>query len=446
MYAIIDVETTGFSPKTDKITEIAILLHDGKKVVEKYHKLINPERKVPYRITQITGITDSMLMEAPRFFEVAKDIIKLTEDTIIVGHNVAFDMGFLKAEFNEFHFPFERKILCTVNMSRKLIPGQPSYSLGKLTANLGIAHSQKHRAMGDAEATTLLFEQLLDIDPELQGQAGKAIPSALDAEIIKALPHKTGVYYFTNMDKDIIYVGKSINIHNRIVQHLNNHDTRKAIEMKNHIADIHFTLTGSELVSLLLESEEIKVRMPIYNRAQRRNSFHYGLFSRFDLHGYIELYIDKVEEMSRPITSFSSRREAYDFVHMLIEEYELCQKLCSVYDTQTSCFNHQIKKCNGACIQEESPEDYNERVQMAMDRLRLQHENFFVIDKGRKAGERSVVKVENSTYRGFGYCKDKDITKMDKLHTCIESRMHNRDTQSIIRGYLQRNKMELIIY
>lgn len=209
MYAIIDVETTGFSPKTDKITEIAILIHDGERVVERYHKLVNPERKVPYRITQITGITDAMLMDAPRFFEVAKDIIQLTEDMTIVGHNVAFDMGFLKAEFNEFHFPFERKTLCTVRMARKLIPGQPSYSLGKLTKNLGIVHNQKHRAMGDAEATTILFEQLLRIDPELQGQAGKALPAALDAEKIKALPHKTGVYYFTNTQGEIIYVGKA---------------------------------------------------------------------------------------------------------------------------------------------------------------------------------------------------------------------------------------------
>ena len=138
MYAILDIETTGLSPSAEKITEIAIYIHDGKKVVESFSTLINPEKKIPYRIIQITGINNQMVESAPKFYEVAKKIVELTDNKIVVGHNVRFDYGFIRNEFKSLGFDFQRKTIDTVKLSRKLIPGKLSYSLGKLCQSLGI--------------------------------------------------------------------------------------------------------------------------------------------------------------------------------------------------------------------------------------------------------------------------------------------------------------------
>lgn len=445
MFAIIDVETTGLSAKSEKITEIAILLHDGKKITEEFQSLVNPEKKIPYRITQITGINNQMVANAPKFYELAKKIIEMTEGRTIVGHNVTFDYNFLRSEFREFEYEFERKTLCTVRNSRKYIKGQASYSLPKLTKSLGIPHTDKHRALGDAKATAFLFDMILDIEPELVSGNQYYIPPALNKEIIDKLPHKTGVYYFLNSEKKIIYVGKSINIHKRILQHLNNHSTRKSVEMINHIADVKYTITGSELIALLLESDEIKTLKPVYNRAQRRSVFTHGLFTRINKEGYFELYTDKIEELGKPITSFHSREIAKEFLLKMVEEYELCQKLAGLYKTDGACFDYQIHKCKGACIGNESPEDYNKRVVMAMDRLQFQHKNFYVLDKGREAGERAIIQVKDSVYQGFGYIKDYEIGDKAILSNSIQSMKNNKDTQSIIRSFLNHHRMDLII-
>ncbi len=445
MFAIIDVETTGLSSKSEKITEIAILLHDGKKVTEEFHSLINPEKKIPYRITQITGINNQMVAGAPKFFELAKKIIEMTEGRTIVGHNVTFDYNFLRSEFREFEYEFERKTLCTVRNSRKYIKGQPSYSLGKLTKSLGIPHTDKHRALGDAKATAHLFDILLATHPDLAEGKSFYLPPALDKNIIDKLPHKTGVYYFLNSEKEIIYVGKSINIHKRILQHLNNHSTRKSVEMINHIADVKYTITGSELVALLLESDEIKKLKPIYNRAQRRNIFTHGLFARINKEGYYELFTNKIEALSKPLTSFQSREAAKEFVFNLVESYELCQKLSGLYKTDGACFDYQIHKCNGACIGKERPEEYNKRVMMALDRLQFQHQNFFVLDKGRKAGERAAIYIKDSVYQGFGFIAENKLGDKEALKECIIKMKNNKDTQNIIRSFLNHHPMDLLI-
>ncbi len=445
MFAVIDIETTGLSARNEKITEIAILLHDGNKITKEYHTLINPEKKIPWRITQLTGIDNKMLSNAPKFFEVAKDIIELTEGRTIVGHNVSFDYNFLRAEFREFDYNFERKTLCTVKNSRRLIKGQPSYSLGKLTRALGLPHEMKHRALGDARATALLLDMLLEMEPELAGKSPYYLPPALDKEILENLPRKTGVYYFLNARNEIIYVGKSIDIHKRVLQHLNNHSTHKGIEMINHIADVKYEICGSELVALLLESDEIKRLKPIYNRAQRRSIFNSGLFSKVNDKGYFELYISGIEAMDRPLTSFHSRDAAKEFLFRLIEEYELCQKLCGLYKSEGACFDYQIHKCKGACIGKESPEEYNKRVLMAMDRLQFQHPDFYILDKGRKAGEKSIISIKNGVYRGFGFLPESQSGDRKALEKCILPRANNKDTRQIIRSYLNSHRMDLLI-
>ncbi|MGD9930193.1 MAG: PolC-type DNA polymerase III [Mangrovibacterium sp.] len=161
MYCIIDIETTGQSLKEGKITEIAIYKHNGLEIVDSFATLINPECHIPYFITKLTGIDNEMVADAPKFYEVAKTIVELTAGSIFVAHNVLFDYRFVREEFNRLGYDYKRKTMCTVKLSRKYLPGHPSYSLGKICHDLNIRIEGRHRAAGDAFATVKLFELIL---------------------------------------------------------------------------------------------------------------------------------------------------------------------------------------------------------------------------------------------------------------------------------------------
>lgn len=167
MYAIIDIETTGGSPRLEKITEIAICLHDGEKITGEYVSLVNPERNIPYFITNLTGITNEMVEDAPRFFEIAKVIVEMTEGRTFVAHNARFDYSFIRQEFKSLGFNFRRNIIDTVALSRKLLPGHRSYSLSSICKDLKIMINGRHRAAGDALATVKLLEILMAKDREM---------------------------------------------------------------------------------------------------------------------------------------------------------------------------------------------------------------------------------------------------------------------------------------
>lgn len=443
LYAIIDIETTGLSPAREKITEIAIVLHDGEKITHEFSTLINPEKKIPYRITQMTGINNSMVKNGPKFYEVAKQIVELTQDRIIVGHNVRFDYGFIRAEFNSLGYDFQRSTLDTVKLSRKLIPGKRSYGLGKLCASLGIENRARHRALGDALATTELFELLLSIENHPEELNLKGMSASINQSLVEGLPQQAGVYYFYDHSDKLIYVGKSINIHDRVLSHLNNNQHKKAIEMKNAIARVDYKITGSELAALLLESSEIKKHQPLYNRAQRRTYFNYGLYSFIDDEGYVNLKLMKIIDELNPIYTYSSLHEGKEHVTNLTERYELCQKLTGLYNTSGACFHYQIHQCNGACIGEEPPETYNERVRQALENYHFEKQNFFVMDTGRTKEEKAVIKVEGGKYRGFGFVQE-DTADLTVLHECIDFYNDNREVRQIINSFLKKNKVKVV--
>ena len=443
MYAIIDIETTGVSYKSGKVTEIAILIHDGKKVVEEFTTLINPEQRIPYRIQQLTGINDRMVENAPKFFEVAKKIVEMTEDRVFVAHSVSFDYNFIRQEFKSLGYEFNCEKLCTVKLSRKLIPGRRSYSLGKLCDELGIGNPHRHRAYGDASATVKLFEMLLSIDPNPTEISLQGLNSSLKPESIKKLPEEAGVYFFLDDNHNIIYIGKSLNIKSRVMSHLSNNTTKRALEMKNKVAEIDYEITGSELIALLLESHEIAKHLPVYNRAQRRTMFNHGLFYQVDEDGYICFRIGRLDkdESETPLTTFNSQMAAKNFLFAVAEEFQLCQKLCSLYTAKNSCFQYKIKECLGACIGEESPADYNARARKLVEKYLYKNENFLVIDKGRTDDEWSVVHIENCRYMGFGFT-EKDIDGFDELSMfmdCVKPYIENKHVHSIIRSYIAKH-------
>lgn len=465
MYAIIDIETTGGQPAQDKITEIAIFIHDGNQVVEQYHSLINPQRPIPFFITQLTGITDDMVKDAPKFYEVAKDIVQITEGRIFVAHNVRFDYSFLKKEFSDLGFNFQRKTLCTVRLSRSLIPGLPSYSLGKLCQSINIDLKMRHRAIGDAEATTELFDRLLKINPgEMQASGDSQetrkklissavktslLPPAISREQVDALPDQAGVYYFHDSEGEVIYVGKSINIRKRIIQHFNiDYKSHKSIEFKNRIADITYELTGSELVALLYESDLIKKLKPHYNRQQRRSVFSSGIYLYEDQNGYKRLTFEKVNAQRTPLIVLPNHYNSKSFLYHKVEKFQLCQKLCNLYKTQGACFDYQVHRCKGACLGLESPEAYNARVDAAIESFSFEHESFVLVGKGRQENERTVVCVENNRYLGFGYIDDSfSAQTLQDFKEAIKPYQDNKDIQQIIRGYMRtKHQDQLIVF
>jgi len=274
MYAILDIETTGGKYNEEGITEIAIHKFDGRQVVDKFISLINPEREIQPFVVNLTGINSKMLQTAPKFHEVAKRIVEITESTIIVAHNAQFDYRILRTEFRRLGYNFERKTLCTVDLSKKLLPEAPSHSLGKLVRSLGIPVSDRHRANGDALATLKLFKILLtkDLDKTIISEVTREEThgelSHRQLDIVDSIPSETGVYYMHNKDGHVIYMGKSRNMKKSVNQHFTS-DALRARELQKETRKVTFELTGSELIAWLKVSEELRRNAPKYPPLKR---------------------------------------------------------------------------------------------------------------------------------------------------------------------------------
>lgn len=447
MYCILDIETTGGQFNEEGITEIAIYKFDGHEVVDQFISLVNPEIPIQPFVVKLTGINNAMLRSAPKFFEVAKRIIEITEDCIVVAHNAAFDYRILRTEFTRLGYDFKRPTLCTVELSKKLIPDQPSYSLGKLVRALGIPMADRHRASGDAMATVKLFKLLLSKDSEkeiLKSLVKTEIKSGMSPkllDIVEALPTKTGIYYIHNENGDLIYIGKSKNIKKRVNQHFTG-SSSKSKKIQREVFAVTYEETGSELIALLKESEEIKINKPIYNRAQRKSIFQWALYEVLTNDGYLSLQLHKADGRKKEITSFASIQEGKNYLFKITEKYQLCQKINGLYESQNSCFQFKIKECNGACIQAEAPEIYNARVEVYLEEAQFGNQTLVVIDRGRRTEERSAVLIENGIYKGYCfYDLNYQIMNIDILKNLIIPMQNNRDTRTIIQGYLRKNKV-----
>ncbi|KIA98463.1 exonuclease [Flavobacterium sp. KMS] len=452
MYAILDIETTGGQFNEEGITEIAIYKFDGHEVVDQFISLVNPEIPIQPFVVKLTGISNAMLRSAPKFFEVAKRIIEITSDCVIVAHNASFDYRILRTEFRRLGYDFEAKTLCTVELAKKLIPEQPSYSLGKLVRALGIPMADRHRANGDAMATVKLFKMLLEKDTEktiikdfikLEVEKGIA-PKLLD--IVAQAPTKTGVYYIHNESGNLIYIGKSRNIKKRINQHFTGTNT-KSKKIQAEVFTVTYDETGSELIALLKESEEIKVNKPKYNRSQKKTIFPLSLYAEKDKNGYLNLKLQKTDGRKKEITSYGSLQEGKNALFFITDKYKLCQKLTGLYLTKKECFQYKIKECDGACIGEITPEEYNARVQNFITDYSFENKNMILVDRGRTINERSAVLIENGVYKGYAfYDLNYQITNIEILKNIIIPMQNNRDAKSIIQNYMRKSKSLKVIH
>lgn len=451
MYAILDIETTGGKFNEEGITEIAIYRFDGHQVVDQFISLVNPERPIQAFVVGLTGINNDMLRNAPKFYEVAKRIIEITQDCVIVAHNAQFDYRILSLEFDRLGYNFDRKSLCTVALSQELLPGHASYSLGKLVKALGIPITDRHRANGDAMATVKLFKMLLTKDTQktivqasIRANPKRTIDTKLK-NIIQELPSECGVYYMYNVNGKIIYIGKSNNIKKRVTQHFTG-DNRKSKKIQNDVITVTYEITGSELIALLKENEEIKRNKPIYNRALRRTKYKIQLTQFLDENGYINFKLDKADGRKKAITTYSSIAFAKAHLEKITDTYTLCQNKTGLTKSKSNCFKYTIKECEGACIQIETPETYNKRAGDFLKKYSYEKKNILIIDRGREVNERSVVLIEDGVFRGIGfYNLNFQINNLEILKSIITIMDNNRDAQHIIQGYLRTKKVKKVI-
>jgi len=402
MYAIVDIETTGGYAAAYGITEVAVYIHDGKRVVKHFETLINPQQNIPQYITALTGIDNSMVATAPVFEEIAPTLYELLNEHIFVAHNVNFDYSFIKHHLKAAGFELTARKLCTVRLGRKVFPGLPSYSLGNLCRSLQLPIENRHRAGGDAKATVKLFEYYLangadtHIEQMLKKSSGEQwLPMQLTKADILQLPAGPGVYYFHDAKDKIIYVGKAINIKKRVSSHFTHNDAdRKRQNFLRIICKITFKECATELEAIVLESTEIKRLWPKYNYSQKQPAQKFALYMFEDNRGYLRLAIDKKKKNLAQLYSFNLLHEGLVMLKKMIEEFELHEKLCFIDKTPFSDNDYAAL---------ESAVSYNEKIKNAIKALEDKLPTFAVMDKGIKAAEKLCLLIERGSFWGMGY-------------------------------------------
>lgn len=438
-YAIVDIETTGGNAGGSRITEIAVIIHNGKEVTDRWETLVNPQQHIPLYITALTGISNEMVYEAPLFQDIAKELFNLLSNRIFVAHNVNFDYSFVRHQLEEAGFKFTAPKLCTVRAARKIKPGLPSYSLGNLCRFLDISLENRHRAGSDADATAVLLSLLLKNDGEGEIQkmikktaADQRLPANLSPEDFERLPEKPGVYYFYNQQKKVIYVGKAVNIKRRVASHFTGH---KITPQRQHfLRDIHgisFEVCATQLMALLLECTEIQKLWPIYNKALKRFEPKFGLFEYTARNGYRYLAVGKVSKQQPCIEFFGTVNECINLLRSLQEKFNLDYRFCKYAVT--------VEK-EGILVQDLSdlPEVdfHNLQVQKAVDSITENKASFYIKDKGRNADECSFVYVEQGHFNGMGYISNEAVVKdAEQLKDFLTRYKSNSYIMQLISAY-----------
>lgn len=452
MYCIVDIETTGNGIKGNKITEISIFKYDGARIIDEFTSLVNPECEIPYFITGLTGIDNALVRNAPTIADIAPNILSFTEGTIFVAHSVNFDYNVLKNEFKELGLSFVRKKLCTVRLSRTVFPGYRSYSLGKLCSTLSIPLENRHRARGDAHATVLLFQKILNT-PKIEETLKKFLnarsqeatfPPSLPKTHYENLPEKTGIYLFKNAKGEIIYAGKAKNIKKRVLGHFYD-KSEKEIQMCRHTEQIDYELAGNELVAFLMESYAIKHYYPVYNRAQKKKVPAYAIFNYEDRDGILHLAFNKIKNVPRPLTTLYSITECREFLEIICSSYGLCAKYCHLQEGISYCSHFRIPQCDGICRGKEAVEDYNKKAHDAVNYITNNKDNFMIREKGRDAMEDALVIVQDGQYYGYGFVpKETEVRSLQDVLAFVIPQKETLETKRLVASYALKNQGKLI--
>jgi DNA polymerase-3 subunit epsilon len=454
LFAVVDVETTGGGMTGNRLTEICVVLMRGFEIIAKYSTLINPEINIPVYITALTGIDNNLVGDAPKFHEVAKKIEEFTRGAIFVAHNVNFDYNVLHNEFKELGFEFTRKKLCTVRLSRKLIPGLSSYSLGKLCDSINIPIIDRHRAEGDTDATVILFQRLLSLDTDwevirsfLHARSKEAtLPPHISSEQIRELPETPGIYLFKDKQHKVIYAGKAINIRKRVISHFYDKMT-KEYQLGQETYYIDYETTGNELMALLLEAEHIRKHYPKFNRAQKRPGMVYQIISYINQLGIIQLALGKTKMTLDSVCTFYNRATATEKLEQLCDLFKLCPRFCTLQSNIEVCSHYRIRNCEGICDGSELVQDYNKKVKAAIASLSSETQSYVIREKGRHFKEEAFVLIKKGRYQGFGFVDvDVQIADVEDYEPFLKLQEATYHTNKILSNYLRKKGKTKILF
>ncbi|MDX8126044.1 exonuclease domain-containing protein [Methylomonas sp. OY6] len=382
--AFVDLETTGATATKDRITEIGIVLVDEDGVRE-WNQLVNPQTRIPLFIEQMTGISNEMVAQMPSFAQVAGEVAELLEGRLFIAHNARFDYGFLKNEFSRLDMSFRPQVLCTVKLSRALYPQYHRHNLDSLIERHGLQAKDRHRALADAQLIHQFWTQACEqfseavVDQAAQRLVGRSsLPSNIDPNLIHDLPETPGVYLFYGENDLPLYIGKSVNIRNRVLAHFGaDHKNSKEMSLAQQLRRIDWIETAGELGALLLEARLIKEKTPVHNQRLRRKN------------ALCAWQLQQQGEQLKPVLSwageldFGAQDNLYGLYHSLrdaqkalrgvAEQHGLCLSVLGLEKTAAGrpCFGHQIKKCRGACVGLEAPLAHAARLLIAMQKLKL---------------------------------------------------------------------------
>lgn len=448
-YAIVDIETTGGNAGGSRITEIAIIIHNGTEVIGRWETLVNPQKEIPLAIFALTGINNEMVRDAPIFDEVAEKVLEMLTGRIFVAHNVNFDYSFIRHQLEELGFKWTARKLCTVRASRKIRPGLFSYSLGNLCRSLDINLENRHRAGGDADATAILFSRLLewDTDGEIDKMVKKTaqdqrLPPHLPPADYEQLPEKPGVYYFYNQAKKVIYVGKAVNIKKRVASHFSGHKITPQRQLfLRDIYSISSEVCATELMALLLECTEIKKLWPVYNRALKRFEPKFGLYEYEARNGYKYLAVGKLSKFQACVQAYGTLQDGMNVLRGLAAQFEIDYRFCKFCTTG----ENEVSQNNDLS---ELPDvaEHNEQVNNAIEYLQSNRSSFAIVDKGRCTDERSCIWVENGHFYGMGYIgQDVGITDVSVLKDYVTPYKSNQYIMKLLTSFAEKHPGKVIL-
>jgi DNA polymerase-3 subunit epsilon len=431
IYAVTDIETTGSHAAGNSIIEIAVVLFDGERVLQEFSTLVDPGVDVPPYITGLTGITTDMLAGAPTFSAIADQLEEVFEGAVFVAHNVGFDFSFIRAEFAAIGRNWNPPRLCSMRMARKAFPGQSSYGLNKICSWMGLRNEQAHRALSDARVSAEIMRRSLplvsaaDMKGMLAAKNGTVfLPPNLSEQVYLRLPESTGIYYLYNEKGKPVYIGKATNIKKRIRQHFTTHpESSRYQHFLREVVDIGFTLTGNELLALLLEDHEIRTHWPQHNSAQKRKTNRVTVVSYEDYQGYRRLAAQPGGKVAGGVKTFASLNKAREWLHEMAKTYALDERLLGL-----SMFDDRK--------QMPVPTEHNEQVQIALTDFLHRDPSYIVASRGRQAEEHAYVLVERGLLKGYAFLTD-SITHPDELLFHLKPLQHSENTSSILEAFEQ---------
>lgn len=463
----VDLETTGTAAARERITEIGIVTVDfdgGSARVQEWSSLVNPERPIPSEIQWLTGITNEMVRGAPRFAEIADDLLERLRDAVFIAHNARFDYGFLKAEFARLGIPWRATTLCTVRLSRLIDPDRSPHNLDAIVARYGLDGEQRHRALGDARVLWRFLQRLVERRPPLEVDdavrtllARTSTPPMLPPDALDNIPDTPGVYLFYGLNAHPIYIGKSLTLRTRVMAHFSaDHANAQDAKLAQEVCRIEWEETAGEVSALLREADLVKSQLPAHNIALRRRQNQVLLRLVDGKPKFVPALKVALDELPAHHGPYSSRSSARTHVIELAREHGLCLLTLglerrskpaagSAPDAPPApCFAFQVRRCRGACVGTEDVAAHATRLTEALAHARIEPWPFdgsvALIERRADALREDIHVVDRWCWLGSA----RSLDAAHALAATATARSFEPDVYRIVRSALAKGAVEVL--